>query len=212
MKIRIGIATLAALSTMAFSTPIGSNPIVVGGVTYSGMGSVETVVAPFVSPSVGTTGTYSGLVELVITGAGFSSGPNLNDAIYGFTPYVWRDYQYYQLNIGWTGAPLSPLVGNARNIDNFVRWSEGTGDITNPSQIPYNPTHEYHFVVAVTGSASPLSFGVSDGIFSDNGGAYTIQVLRLTAQAAVPEPGTMALFGLGILGLCFRNRAFRSKK
>ena len=70
---------------------------------------------------------------------------------------------------------------------------------------PYVPAFEassiYSFVVD-TGSLSALNlhFGVSDGNFSDNSGAYTINVTQLAAVAAAPEPTSLALLGAALVG------------
>lgn len=196
--IAFGALLLATSASLTMASPIGSAPIEIGGVTYAATGSVETVIAPFTSPSTATTGTYAGLVEVVITGTGFSAGSTLNDAFYLFSSGIGRDGQYYQMNIGWTGAPLAPFSGEARNLDQYVRWMETVGEIGSINQLPYVPSHEYHLVLDVPEASSLLFFGVSDGNFGDNGGAYTIQVQQL---GSVPEPTSVALMGLGALGL-----------
>src|SRR5439155_20907368 len=63
----------------------------------------------------------------------------------------------------------------------------------------YNPEHEYTFVLD-TGLAAPgpLHFGVSDGGFSDNSGAYIITVTQLSAdgQAMGDDPDNATPLGV----------------
>lgn len=53
---------------------------------------VENVTAPFTSPfGTSTTDTYTGFVEVLVSGTGFSFGPAINDAFYffgGATPAI----------------------------------------------------------------------------------------------------------------------------
>ena len=102
-----------------------------------------------------------------------------------------NDPSYYQLTFG-----TSTLVGldAAQDAKNFLVGA-----------LPaYNPSHVYSFQLN-TGAATPtpLHFGVSDGDFSDNSGAYTISI-------TVPEPATWALMILGFGGLGLAMRRARS--
>lgn len=178
----------AAALFAAISCPMLGSTIILDEFTRTSAG--ENLIAPFTSPAMATADSYSGYVEVIVSGTGYSLWSNINDAFYGVPGGLPLDSQFYQLNLGWTSAPLAPLVGEARNITNFIVFVEGVGAVS-PGYTPaYNsPTYTYHFVVD-TGllAAQQLQFGVSDGNFGDNGGAYDITVWQLEqGGASVPE-------------------------
>ncbi len=54
--------------------------------------------------------------------------------------------------------------------------------------------------------ATRLFLGTADGIgWYNNGGGFNVNISS-ESQAAVPEPSTMAIFGLGVLGMAYRAR------
>jgi hypothetical protein len=165
----------------------------------------ETVIAPFTTPDGAiTTGTYDNIVQITVSGVGQSLGTDFNDAFYVYTdgsgnpvpPF--NDPSFYQLTFGTTTlVPLDP----AQDIKNFL-----VGPIP-----AFDSGHTYTFDIN-TGVSTPtqLHFGVSDGDFADNSGAFTVTI----AQVAVPEASTWAMMLLGIAGLAFaaanRSRGSRS--
>jgi PEP-CTERM motif len=66
------------------------------------------------------------------------------------------------------------------------------------------------FVTPVSSTAY-LFLAENDGVFADNGGPGYDVTINFTsdAPAAVPEPGTWALMGLGLVGMGFRFRKAR---
>jgi hypothetical protein len=161
----------------------------------------EIVVATFTQPDGGVTASsYNGYVRLNVTGVGQSYGATFNDAFYLYTapfatPQNGHDGGYYQLTYAPRPLVAFDLSSNARN------------SLYGP--VPsYNPHHDYT-VILNTGLIGPsqLHFGVSDGGFSDNTGAYTI---RITQLVQVPEPsafvGTVCLLAIGGTALLLRRR------
>jgi hypothetical protein len=150
----------------------------------------ETVIAPFTMPDGAvTTGTYDNIVQITVSGVGQSAGTDFNDAFYVYTdgsgnPVTpFNDPSFYQLTFGTTTlVPLDP----AQDIKNFL-----VGPIP-----AFDSGHTYTFDIN-TGVSMPtqLHFGVSDGDFADNSGAYTIRITQ------VPEVSTWAMMLLGFAGL-----------
>lgn len=120
-----------------------------------------------------------------VSGVGQSYSNVYNDAFYLYSnqfasaPQNGHDGGYYQLTFD-----TKPLVMNnlSRNAANFI--CEGV-----PA---YNALHTYTFVLntGLPTSTSQLHFGVGDGGYSDNTGAYSITVTQLTQ---VPEPSSLVL-------------------
>ena len=149
--------------------------------------SAETITATFTQPDGGvTTGLYSGIVHVTVSGVGQSWGPDLNDAFYVYDPGPPTHHvDYYQLTFG-----TSTLIPFAPSQDAYLSIV---------GALPaYNSNHTYSFDLN-TGALNPtqLHFGVSDGNFSDNAGSYTITI------SAVPEPSTWAMMILGFAGIGF---------
>jgi len=146
----------------------------------------ETLTAVFTTPDGGVTvNGYDGWVRLDVSGVGQSLGSCFNDAFYLYTCGIAHDGSFYQLTFGTTTlVALNPAQDAFHFIDGGL-----------PA---YNPSHNYVFFLN-TGVFSPtlLHFGVSDGVFRDNSGAYTINVTEI----GVPEPGVLALIAAGLLSL-----------
>jgi hypothetical protein len=166
---------------------------------FTRSGPNESLTSQFTAPSTATTNSYSGFVEVMVSGTGYSLWTLINDAFHGVPGGSPLDSQYYQLNIGWTGFNLAPLSGESHNINNFIVFVEGVGAVA-PGYTPaYDANHTYHFVVD-TGllAGQQLQFGVSDGNFGDNGGAYNLSIWQLEQGAStVPEhPAPYAAMGM----------------
>lgn len=57
-------------------------------------------------------------------------------------------------------------------------------------------------ILVPTATPAYLFLAENDGIFSDNSGSYRVTL----TVASVPEPGTFALLGMGLLGMGFAGR------
>ena len=194
------ITVLSILGLLSLGAAASAAPIVVGGVSYTPVDVGEALTASFLKPDGGVTaGAYRGLVQISITGTAQSDAAFVNDAFYliGDTS-VGNDASYYQLTFGTSALlPFTP----SQDAKNFLVEDLSTGAAGIPA---YNPAHAYQFVLD-TGTTTPtaLHFGVSDGIFSDNTGAYAITVTQL---AAVPEPASLGLLATASLAQLLRRR------
>ncbi len=151
--------------------------------------SAEIINVPFSPADAATsTGLYSGTVKVRVSGTGFSLGNDINDAFY-LVNGPSHDASYYQLTFGL--ASLTPY-NPAQNAVNYI-----VGGLP-----AYQPSHVYNFLLN-TGTTTPsqLHFGVGDGVFSDNGGSFTVAL-------GVPEPAMwgMMIAGFGMIGFASRRR------
>lgn len=145
----------------------------------------EIVYTPFdLAHGVATTGVYDGTVSITVSGLGQALASLYSDAFYvlDHTP---TDYHQWDLGFATSGAGLT-------SAENFL-----VGPVP-----AFDPTSIYTFELN-TGLQAPahLYFGVSDEIYTDNSGAYTVVVTQLAS--AVPEPSTWAMLLMGFIGLGF---------
>jgi hypothetical protein len=185
--------------------------IVINGVGYAPNGVGESLDATFTTPTGGVSkNLYSGLVEIAVSGTGFAFGPALNDAFYRYTdqdktPITPENVDGHNQLAGDT----KPLPENAYThaLINYIYYDVQTGMQVSPAYVPaYRSDHSYDVVVYAGTTPSNLYFGVADGVFSDNGGSYSITLTQLTAAAAVPEPTAAFMLALGLGGLAIYRR------
>lgn len=184
----------------------------IGGIEYYESGLPEAVTAVFTTAEGGsTTGTYSDMVRLTVSGTGESAGAQLNDAFWIFTNWAhnpitpWTAGDLYQLVV--KTQPLLPLYP-AYEARHFIVYDLDAGTEVTPTYVPtYRSDHVYSFVIDLgTSVPSNLHFGVSDGYFLDNSGQYNIKVAQLSV---IPAPGAIMLgsIGAGLVGWLRRRRA-----
>jgi hypothetical protein len=209
MKSSIGI--ISSLVLTALFVP-ASRAIVIDGTNYVSSGPTENLTAVFTTPTGGvTTNLYSGYVLVEVSGSGHSAGTQSNDAFYVYTPgpTPYHTRAYYLLTFGTSPlVPFNFLQGAGFSLVYDVAAGLETGVDYVP---PYNSAHTYSIVLDSRLLApGSLYFGVSDGNFSDNGGAFNISVAQLAASQNVPDEGATALlWSASLLGLilCRRYRS-----
>lgn len=199
----------AVLLILGMVLPASALPISINGTLYEQMGSSENVAALFTQADGGVSnGLYSGFVELIVSGTGQSQGSILNDAFYLFTGSQTpaHNAQHHQLVFD-----TQTLISNnpPRCIKHFIIYDvDAHTEVTAPYVPAYSSDHIYNFVIDL-GIIAPknLHFGVSDGKFNDNSGAYNIEISQLKP---IPEPTSILLFGSGLIGI-ISIRKFRMK-
>ena len=200
------IAASVVLCCLGVSSP--ATAYVIGGINYVATGPVEQMNAVFTEPDGGvSSGAYSGLVEVSVSGTGQSYFKSFNDAFWVFEgdqPTV-QDAGYYQLTFG-----RSTLVANNITQDAVyaIVYDIDVGqEVASPYRPAYQSDHTYAFVLDVGTPETTLHFGVADGGFYDNTGSYALTLRQLTeTQNDIPEPAVLALFGIGLSGLVFSRR------
>ena len=122
----------------------------------------------------------SAYVLLTVSGTGCSHFSDSNDAFYVFPSPPPDAVSYYQL-----AMDTAPLPGGAgdppRDAKNFIAYDVNAGlEITSRPYVPaFRNDHTYSFIIDTTllpggNLPSKLYFGVADGAFNDNGGAFAI--------------------------------------
>ncbi len=168
----------------------------------------ESLTAPFTdTDGVATANTYSGFVEVLVSGTGNSFASFTNDAFYILEFNAAQEF-FWHLGIGTTAEPLAPFnpFTGAQRLITFI---DGVGFVP-PNTIPaFEPTNSYRFVINAGATATPLSFGVIDENFTDNAGAFEVQAWQLSDP--IPEPATWLtmMFGFGAVGAAMRARRRR---
>ena len=174
---------------------------------YQATGLSDTLTVPFTSGSgVTTTDSFSGPVEIQVTGTGHAYYDDTSDAFY-FTATQTEctngipgtNNGMFELAVGTPEHPFPAADPSDVAIKFDITFIDGVGPVASGTIPAYSSTNSYDFVINVPNStATPLTFGVDDNNFGDNGGQYNLKVIQL---AAVPEPSTWAMLlgGVGLL-------------
>ena len=131
-------------------------------------------------PSVGVTTPDSDATVLVYTGTGCSPSPCAADPTAGLSTRTYAQL----LSAGWQ------VAGNLSNLS-----TTGTGTLTGTI-----PTSKYWMV----GAYMDIGSAANNTLYTV--GNDNIKISGLTAVRAVPEPSTLALFGLAGVALLARRR------
>jgi hypothetical protein len=131
------------------------------------------------------TGDFAGL-------GGLSTGPAGGLTLYNFLYTSIPQQVIWEINDGsllysFTLASIQVVSGDSGNFSTLVLSGTGYFDITNAD-----------------GSDAGYSTTGGDWVYSQSGGSFSSQ------SSSVPEPGTIALLGLGLLGIGIANRVRKS--
>jgi PEP-CTERM motif len=194
-----GCLTAASLGLMLILSSRAEAGIVINGLSYTGTGTSEALTATADQPDGGiTTQSYSGYVDVVVSGIGTASGITPSDPFYLLSNPPSHSSTY---TLAFGTSPLTGWPTGSPSASNAIVYDVDAGmQVTAPYFPAYRSDHTYD-VVLNTGTSIPslLHFGIEDGNYADNSGAYTIKVTQLVAAAIVPEPSSLALAGIASL-------------
>lgn len=151
---------------------------------YTRTGQTESFSAPLtVFGGTTTTGQWSGLVEVEVSGWGFSTPGSFTDAFY---PLDLADHTVMLpgtvqgLRLSFTGCAANVECGAPR-IDGFMIFAEGEGVVTAPHRPVYQSDHAYRFVIDVGATPQFLTLGEGDGGVGDNSGQFDLNLYAVVA-------------------------------
>lgn len=153
---------------------------------FTRTGQTETVVSPLtVFGGTTTTDEWAGVVEVEVSGIGFSSPGQLTDAFYRLDvddPSIALSGQPQGLRLSFTGCAANVECGAPR-IDDFIVYTDCVGFAAG-QRPPYSSDHVYRFVIDVGPDLQFLTLGEGDGGVHDNYGEF---VIGLYAVEVVPD-------------------------
>ena len=146
---------------------------------FTRTGQTETIAAPLtVFGGTTTTGQWSGLVEVQVSGTGSSTPGKLTDAFYPLDPLdpaTALSGTVQGLRRSFTGCAANVECGAPR-IDDFIVFAEGEGVVTAPHRPAFQSTHVYRFVIDVGATPQFLTLGEGDGGVGDNSGQFDLNL------------------------------------
>ena len=146
-------------------------------------GKHESLIVPLGVYGGSTTGeAWSGLVELTVSGFGFTTPGSLTDAFYPLDPTDpsrgWPG-SVQGLRLSFNGCATSFECGAPR-MEDFIVYIESVGGVSPPVRPPYSVDHVYSFVIEIGPEPRFMTIGEGDGGVFDNWGELRVEIDAVT--------------------------------
>lgn len=187
---------------------------------YTGAGGADPTAFNFVRNAV----SYN--VTLLFADSGMNTGANPSGAVGSQIGYYVGSTMTALYNVGPTTSPTGSQTfnpgsaGTAYGFYDTVCYSASAGVCTSSETYmtsgvntgPYTGTAWNHFALFQLASGSyVIGFTGQNGLFGEHIGDFQDTVIELSL-ASVPEPGTIAIMGLGLAALGFLGRRRFARK
>ena len=203
--------------------------LLIGAFLYSANFSLAGLIS--IDPGTGVTTTFTTTGNqgfnnpgpVVLDGFAVTGSPQVTygDVGYGLASNgSWSSFSWVATNNG-TGSITFNLGGTFGLVGGFLNYAPGNGNDATIEALAANGTTvlETYDLVTLAPISTPgglnagafrgISRGTSDIAFLRLSGDFILtHTLEVGASSVVPEPGTLALVGIALLGLALRRRRF----
>ncbi len=228
-------AACAAGLALASTAPANAASLTLSGGTAGsipGGASNELITTgllpgPLVGGYYGSQITFDAPASSNLTIEFFGAEAGYKNSFYyeGLQKFVHPGGQIISPNLASPLASFSTLLSGSGLLDFYFAYNNGAGSVVNGANLDdATGTVGPNFFASCDPSSGAVGSGGTDCssvyLFLDDGGAgpddnhddFLVRISVSSDVPAVPEPGTVTLLGLGLLGAAFAGRRVRSSR